>query len=124
MRQQLRGLPVKGRAPKTGYDREQFGPAWADVDDDRCDSRNQLLQASLTDVRLEPGSRCVVLEGDLAPVQRDLERRRRTCTHRLVDPDLHAENATAPDRQESNRKTNLWTGIFSGVELWTTGTAR
>ena len=66
VRQQLRGLPVKGRASKTGYDREQFGPAWADVDDDRCDSRNQLLQASLTDVRLEPGSRCVVLEGDLA----------------------------------------------------------
>lgn len=66
VRQQLRGLPVKGRAPKTGYDREQFGPTWADVDEDRCDSRNQLLQASLTNVRLEPGSRCVVLEGDLA----------------------------------------------------------
>ena len=25
----LAALPVKGRAPKTGYTREQFGPAWA-----------------------------------------------------------------------------------------------
>lgn len=23
-------LPVKGRAPKTGYSRDQFGPAWSD----------------------------------------------------------------------------------------------
>lgn len=64
--QVLEQLPVKGRAPKTGYSREQFGPAWADVDNDGCDSRNQLLQAQLTQVRLKPGSRCVVLTGDLA----------------------------------------------------------
>src|SRR5699024_8256732 len=37
-------LPVKGRAPKTGYDRAQFGQAWSDaveVDGGRngCDSR-------------------------------------------------------------------------------------
>src|SRR4051794_15472172 len=25
-------LAVKGRAPKTGYTRDQFGPAWQDVD--------------------------------------------------------------------------------------------
>ena len=25
-------LPVKGRAPKTGYTRVQFGHRWADVD--------------------------------------------------------------------------------------------
>jgi hypothetical protein len=29
---QLETIPVKGRAPKTGYAREEFGPAWADVD--------------------------------------------------------------------------------------------
>ncbi|MHA7289528.1 hypothetical protein ACX80V_07780 [Arthrobacter sp. MDT3-24] len=29
---QLEGIPVKGRAPKTGYTRDEFGPAWADVD--------------------------------------------------------------------------------------------
>ena len=27
----LQGLPVKGRAPKTGYGREQFGDGWASV---------------------------------------------------------------------------------------------
>ena len=27
----LASLPVKGRAPKTGYDRAMFGQAWADV---------------------------------------------------------------------------------------------
>ncbi len=32
-------LEVKGRAPKTGYDREQFGPAWKDVDRNGCDTR-------------------------------------------------------------------------------------
>jgi hypothetical protein len=58
---------VKGRAPKTGYSREQFGPVWADVDSDGCDSRNQLLQRRLTNVQLLPGTRgCVVLSGDLA----------------------------------------------------------
>jgi hypothetical protein len=31
-------LEVKGRAPKTGYDREQFGPAWKDVDRNGCDT--------------------------------------------------------------------------------------
>lgn len=28
--QTLAGLPVKGRAPKTGYTRDQFGQAWSD----------------------------------------------------------------------------------------------
>ena len=34
-------LPVKGRAPKTGYSRDQFGPAWSDVDHNGCDTRNE-----------------------------------------------------------------------------------
>lgn len=32
-------LTVKGRAPKTGYDREKFGRAWADVDGNGCGTR-------------------------------------------------------------------------------------
>jgi len=32
-------LKVKGRAPKTGYDRALFGQAWADVDRNGCDTR-------------------------------------------------------------------------------------
>src|SRR5699024_2324194 len=36
----LSTLEVKGRAPKTGYDRDQFGQRWADVDRNGCDTRN------------------------------------------------------------------------------------
>ena len=59
----LAALPVKGRAPKTGYTRAQFGPAWADTDQDGCDQRNQVLGRDLTGV-VKRG-RCVVLSGAL-----------------------------------------------------------
>ena len=39
----LAGLAVKGRAPKTGYDRDLFGQAWSDVDRNGCDTRNDVL---------------------------------------------------------------------------------
>ena len=59
-------LPVKGRAPLTGYDRSQFGQAWADVDRNGCDTRNDVLRRDLTAV-IEPGTHgCVVLSGTLA----------------------------------------------------------
>jgi hypothetical protein len=57
----LAALPVKGRAPKTGYTRAQFGPAWADTDRDGCDQRNQVLNRDLTAV-VKRG-RCVVVTG-------------------------------------------------------------
>ena len=57
-------LPVKGRAPKTGYSREAFGPAWADIDGNRCDTRNDILQRDLTEITVKAGAwACVVLEG-------------------------------------------------------------
>jgi Protein of unknown function (DUF1524) len=59
----LAALPVKGRAPKTGYARAQFGPAWADTDHDGCDQRNQVLGRDLTAVTKR--GRCVVLTGVL-----------------------------------------------------------
>ena len=40
---QLEGIPAKGRAPKTGYARDQFGPAWAHTDHNGCDTRNDIL---------------------------------------------------------------------------------
>ncbi|MFF1877011.1 excalibur calcium-binding domain-containing protein [Leifsonia sp. NPDC058230] len=44
----LETLPVKGRAPKTGYDRiGQFGSAWLDVDRNGCDTRNDILARDL-----------------------------------------------------------------------------
>jgi hypothetical protein len=63
----LATLPVKGRAPKTGYDREQFGQAWADVDRNGCDTRNDVLARDLTQETFKPGTGdCVVLTGTLA----------------------------------------------------------
>jgi hypothetical protein len=63
----LAGLPVKGRAPKTGYDRAKFGPAWADVDRNGCDTRNDILKRDLQPRTFKPGTHdCVVLTGTLA----------------------------------------------------------
>ena len=63
----LAKLPVKGRAPKTGYTREQFGPAWADVDHNGCDTRNDVLKRDMTKETFKPGTHdCVVLTGTLA----------------------------------------------------------
>lgn len=47
-----RTLPVKGRAPKTGYSRAQFGTAWADTDSDGCDQREDVLNRDLVSGRV------------------------------------------------------------------------
>jgi len=57
---------TKGRAAKTGYTRDQFGPAWADVDRNGCDTRNDILKRDLTNlVFKEKTQPCVVLSGTL-----------------------------------------------------------
>ncbi|MGP4033594.1 GmrSD restriction endonuclease domain-containing protein [Pseudarthrobacter sp. 1C304] len=62
----LATIPVKGRAPKTGYSRDQFGQAWADVDRNGCDTRNDMLRRDLSSLALKPGTGdCVVLSGIL-----------------------------------------------------------
>lgn len=62
----LETLAVKGRAPKTGYDREQFGPAWSDTDHNGCDTRNDILARDLESETFRPGTHdCVVLTGVL-----------------------------------------------------------
>ena len=58
----LEMLPVKGRAPKTGYKRAQFGDGWAKLGD--CDTRNLILQRDLKDVILED-DKCKVRTGAL-----------------------------------------------------------
>jgi hypothetical protein len=60
----LERLEVKGRAPKTGYDREQFGGDWASVDG--CDTRDRILARDLRRIAREPGSTCEVQSGVLA----------------------------------------------------------
>lgn len=60
-------VPVRGRAPKTGYTRLQFGEAWADVDHNGCDTRDDILRRDLTQIRVRGStSGCVVIAGTLA----------------------------------------------------------
>jgi len=62
----LDSLAVKGRAPKTGYTRAQFGQTWADVNRNGCDTRNDILQRDLTNILFRAGTRnCVVESGKL-----------------------------------------------------------
>ena len=57
---------TKGRAAKSGYTRAQFGPAWADVDRNGCDTRNDILKRDLTsEVFKEKTNGCTVLSGTL-----------------------------------------------------------
>lgn len=61
----LNALPVKGRAPKTGYSREKF-PHWRDPDRNGCDARNDILKRDLTMVIFKTGTdNCKVVAGKL-----------------------------------------------------------
>ena len=64
---QLESISVQGRTPKTGYTRDEFGPAWADVNRNGCDTRNDILARDMTDETFKPGTNnCVVMTGTLA----------------------------------------------------------
>jgi hypothetical protein len=63
----LASVAVKGRATTTGYTREQFGQAWADVDRNGCDTRNDVLRRDISGAQLKDGTQgCVVATGTLA----------------------------------------------------------
>jgi hypothetical protein len=63
----LAAIPVKGRAPMTGYSRDEFGSGWTDTDHNGCDTRNDILARDLTGETVEAGTHnCVVLTGRLA----------------------------------------------------------
>ena len=64
---ELASLQVKDRASKTGYSREQFGPAWDDVDGNKCNTRDDILRRDLTNVRFKVKTHaCTVITGTLA----------------------------------------------------------
>ncbi|MES2875900.1 MAG: HNH endonuclease family protein [Patescibacteria group bacterium] len=54
-------LEVKGRAPKTGYERSEFGNGWSSSAG--CDTRNRILARDLTDIISYDG--CKVDQGTL-----------------------------------------------------------
>ena len=62
-RDALAALPTKGRAPKTGYKRSQFGDGWAKVGG--CDTRNVILRRDLTNAVLGDDN-CKVQAGALS----------------------------------------------------------
>ncbi len=59
----LETLAIKGRAPKTGYTREQFGAGWADIGG--CDMRNFILKRDMTSVVTKSDTDCTVESGVL-----------------------------------------------------------
>ena len=62
----LATLDVKGRAPKTGYDRKRFGVGAVDLDRNGCDHRNDTLRRDLTTAVLRPTTpACVVEAGSM-----------------------------------------------------------
>ena len=64
----LEAQVTKGRAPKTGYTRAQFGPDLTKADFDRngCDSRNDILKRDLTNLVIKEKTKsCTVLSGTL-----------------------------------------------------------
>jgi hypothetical protein len=69
----LTRLRVGEKGPLSGYERGcgagegcVFGPAWADVDRNGCDQRDDVLRRDLADVQVREGTRgCVVTAGRL-----------------------------------------------------------
>ncbi|MER6144443.1 HNH endonuclease family protein [Streptomyces sparsogenes] len=57
-------LTVKGRAPRTGYERDLFGSSWVDTDDNGCDTRDDILRRDLDRPSFRDGD-CLVTSGTL-----------------------------------------------------------
>lgn len=65
----LAQLPVKGRAPRTGYSRAEFGESWTDNNDELwgrngCDTRDDVLRRDLANIVMRAGG-CKVSTGVL-----------------------------------------------------------
>ncbi|GAA2654977.1 hypothetical protein GCM10010307_67610 [Streptomyces vastus] len=66
-RKLIEELSTKGRGPKTGYARDEFGYAWMDTADgvplarNGCDTRNDLIRRDGQNLHFRSGSDCVVV---------------------------------------------------------------
>jgi len=98
----LNKLPVKGRAPKTGYSDKQF-PTWKDPDKNGCDSRNDILKRDLTKVVFKVDTNnCKVIAGTLLDPY----------SNKLIEFDLSKSSSTI-DIDHVVAKSNAWqTGAF------------
>ena len=59
----LSKILVKGRAPKTGYDRDLFSDGWGNIGE--CDARNYILRRDLKSITWRSSPRCTVATGIL-----------------------------------------------------------
>lgn len=59
----LASIPIKGRAPKTGYDRDLFASDW-DYSFG-CDTRNKILRRDFSEYVFRSGSSCIIETGVL-----------------------------------------------------------
>jgi hypothetical protein len=59
----LASIPIKGRAPKTGYDRDLFSSDW-DYSFG-CDTRNKILRRDFSEFAFRAGSSCIIETGVL-----------------------------------------------------------
>ena len=98
----LNKLPVKGRAAKTGYSREQF-PHWKDPDKNGCDTRNDILKRDLTKVVFKADTNnCKVIFGSLLDPY----------SNKLISFDL-SKSASTIDIDHVVALSNAWqTGAF------------
>ena len=63
----LNTLPVKGKAPATGYDRnKKFGNGWKDFDRNKCDERQDTLERDMSKVKYKDAKKCQLASGVLA----------------------------------------------------------
>lgn len=59
----LSAIPIKGRAPKTGYDRDLFASDWAYSFG--CDMRNKILRRDFMEFQFRSDSSCLIATGVL-----------------------------------------------------------
>ncbi|MFF8846652.1 HNH endonuclease family protein [Streptomyces sp. NPDC015127] len=92
-REVIEALATKGRGPRTGYDRDEFGYAWLDTADgvplarNGCDTRNDLLARDGHDLAHRSGSDCVVVRMTLHDpyTGRTVEWRKRRASEVQID---------------------------------------
>lgn len=63
----LESLPVKGKSPATGYDRnKKFGNGWKDFNANKCDERQDTLKRDMSAVKFKDAKKCQLASGILA----------------------------------------------------------
>lgn len=61
----LQSLEISAWEDEDGYDRDEFGTAWKDVDQNSCDTRNDILARDLEDFEYSEGESCEIASGTL-----------------------------------------------------------